>query len=136
MINSPFLVADMCPFKFDDEISNGKFIGYIEQNEMLSAIFQKLNPFNPSFGVYFLVVENKHSSRKRRRYIGDTYDSPKKNGFINFYDEQKLEICSLEFTEGGLEACVNCSGIRGPGVNNETWNYQINFLIPRKKFPK
>jgi hypothetical protein len=128
----------MCPFKFNDEISNGKFIGYVEQNKALSMVFKFkiLNLFKFSFKAYFLVVENRRNSRKRRIYIGDTYGSPKKNGFVNFYDEQKLEIYPLAFTEKGLEARINYSGICGPGVNDESWNYQKDFLISRKKFPK
>lgn len=119
-----------------DKISKGKFVGYIKQNEILSFVLQILNPFNPSFGIYFLIVENKHNSRKKRRYIGEAYESPKGIGFYYTNDEQKLEIDSLEFTKKGLEASVNYSGIKGPGVNDETWNYQRNFLIPRKKFPQ
>jgi hypothetical protein len=110
-------------------------MGYMEKDRLLSAIRQFLHPFKPSFGVYFLVVENKHNSKRRSKYIGKTYDSPSRV-FINFNNEQKLEICSLEFTKKGLEASVNYSGINGPGVNDRIWNYQENFLIPRRKFPQ
>ncbi len=131
----PLLITYIQHFEVNDEISSGQFRGYIEQNETLSAIFQVLYPFKFYLTVYSLVIENKHNSRKKSRYIGKTYDSPEGNGFYCIHDEQKLEIDSLEFTEGGLEAKVNYSGISGPGVNDEVWNYQKNFLISRKKFP-
>ena len=131
----PLLVTYIQYYEVTDEINSGHFKGYIERNETLSTIFQVLYPFKFFLTAYSLVVENKHDSRKKSRYIGKTYDSPEGNGFYCIHDEQKLEICSLEFTEEGLEASVNYSGISGPGVNDENWNYQKNFLIPRKKFP-
>lgn len=134
MKNIPLLVKDVQNREKTDEISNGQFVGYIEQDWILSTIHQILHPSRSSLTAYFLVVENKHDSKKKKIYIGDTYDSPEGNGFYYIYNEQQLKIDFFEFTKKGLEANVNYSGIRGPGVNDETWNYQIDFLIPRKKF--
>jgi hypothetical protein len=135
MKNPPLLITDVQNREETDEISKGQFIGYMEQNWILSAIRQFFYQSRSSLTVYFLVVENKHNFRRKSKYIGDIYDSPEGNGFINLHNEQKLEINSLEFTEKGLEASVNYSGIRGLGVDDEIWNYQENFLIPRRKFP-
>ena len=102
MKNPPLLVTDVEYREGIDEISNGQFVGYIEQNWILSAIRQIFHPSRSSLIAYFLVVENKHNFRRRSKYIGDIYDSPEGNGFINLHNEQKLEINYLEFTEKGL----------------------------------